>query len=35
MGTVVWVLQLRDGRGHHMRQSSTDKEGVDPYFHHS
>jgi hypothetical protein len=35
MGTVVWELQLTDGRGHHIRQSRTDKECVEPYFHHS
>ena len=35
MGTVVWVLQLTDGRGHHICQSTTDKECVEPYLHHS
>ena len=34
MGTVVWVLQLTDGRGHRIRHSRTDKECVEPYFHH-
>jgi hypothetical protein len=35
MSTVVWGLQLTDGRGHHIRQSRMDKECVEPYFHHS
>jgi hypothetical protein len=35
MGTVFWVLQLTDDRGHHIRQSKTDKECVEPYFHRS
>jgi hypothetical protein len=35
MGTVVWGLQLSDGRVHQICQSRTDKECVEPYFHHS
>jgi hypothetical protein len=26
---------MTDGRGHHIRQSRTDKESVEPCFHHS
>jgi hypothetical protein len=28
VGTVVWVLQLTDGTGHHIRKTGTDKECV-------
>ena len=28
MGTIVWVLQLTDGTGLHIRQTRTDKECV-------
>jgi hypothetical protein len=35
MGTVVRVLQLTDGRRHHMHQFRIYKECVEPYFHNS
>jgi hypothetical protein len=31
MNTVVWMLQLTDCRGHHVHQTRTDKECVEPY----
>jgi hypothetical protein len=34
-GHCCWVLQLTDSGGHHIHQSRTDKECVEPYFHHS